>query len=163
MIMGMTAFTLIHVLLSLVGIVTGLVVLVGLCTANSMQGLTLVFLATTLATTITGFLFPFNGFTPALGVGIVSLIILAATISARYNHHLAGFWRGIYVVGAVAALYLNSFVLVVQSFLKVPSLHALAPNGTEPPFAVVQAAVLAFYLVSGFAAIKKFNPALARS
>jgi hypothetical protein len=163
MITEMTTFTLAHVLLSLIGIVSGLVVLSGLCTANAMNGLTLLFLAATATTTVTGFLFPFNGFTPALGVGIVSLTILAATISARYNHRFAGAWRGIYVVGAVAALYLNSFVLVAQLFLKVPSLHALAPNGTETTFAVAQTAVLAFYLITGFIAVKKFHPDHARS
>ncbi len=159
MILGMTTFTAIHVLLSLAGILSGLVVLVGLRAANPMNGWTLLFLATTLATSITGFFFPFHGFTPAIGVGIVSVVILAAAITARYGFHLAGAWRWIYVVGAVAALYFNSFVLVAQSFLKIPVLHSLAPTGSEPPFALAQGVVLVFYLVAGFLAVKGFHPA----
>src|SRR5205807_1527735 len=106
MILGMTTFTAVHVLLSLIGILSGLMVLLGLLTANPMNGLTLLFLATTVATSVTGFFFPFHGFTPALGVGILSLLILVATIAARYGFNLAGAWRWIYVIGAVAALYL---------------------------------------------------------
>jgi hypothetical protein len=159
MILGMTFFTAVHVLLSLIGILSGLVVLVGLCTANPMNAWTLLFLISTLATSVTGFFFPFHGFTPALGLGIVSIVILAAAISARYRFHLAGAWRWVFVVGAVAALYLNSFVLVVQAFLKIPVLHALAPTGSEPAFALTQGAVLIFYLVTGFLAVKGFRPA----
>jgi hypothetical protein len=158
MIPGMTPFTAFHVLLSLIGIASGLVVLSGLRTANPRSGWTLLFLATTLATSVTGFFFSFRGFTPALGVGILSMLILAATIAARYLFHLAGTWRWVYVVGVVAALYFNSFVLVVQSFLKVPPLHTLAPTGTEPAFAVAQSAVLVFFLVTGFLAVKGFHP-----
>ena len=104
MILGMTFFTAVHVLLSLIGILSGLVVLVGLCTANPMNAWTLLFLISTLATSVTGFFFPFHGFTPALGLGIVSTVILATAISARYRFHLAGAWRWVFVVGAVAAL-----------------------------------------------------------
>jgi hypothetical protein len=159
MILGMTFFTAVHVLLSLIGILSGLVVLVGLCTANPMNAWTLLFLISTLATSVTGFFFPFHGFTPALGLGIVSTVILATAISARYRFHLAGAWRWVFVVGAVAALYLNSFVLVVQAFLKIPVLHTLAPTGSEPVFAFTQGAVLIFYLVTGFLAVKGFRPA----
>lgn len=159
MILGMTTFTAVHVLLSLIGILSGLVVVFGLLTANPMNGWTLLFLATTLVTSVTGFLFSFRGFTPALGVGILSMFILAVTIAARYSFHLAGAWRWIYVVGAVAALYFNSFVLVVQSFLKIPILHMLAPNGSEPAFTLTQGIVLVFYLVTGFLAVKRFHPA----
>jgi hypothetical protein len=157
MILGMTLFTAVHVLLSLIGILSGLVVLYGLCTANPMNAWTLLFLTSTLATSVTGFFFSFHGFTPALSLGVVSTFILAAAIGARYGVHLAGAWRWIYVVGAVAALYLNSFVLVVQSFLKVPVLHTLAPMGSGPVFALTQGAVLIFYLVMGFLAIKGFR------
>ena len=153
----MTTFTAIHVLLSLIGILSGLVVLFGLITANAMSGWTLLFLVTTLATSVTGFFFPYHGFTPAIGVGILSVFILAAAIDARYGLDLRGAWRWIYVVCAVIALYFNSFVLVVQAFLKVPALHALAPTGSERPFAVAQALVLAFYLVTGVLAIKGFR------
>jgi hypothetical protein len=158
MILGMTTFTAVHVLLSLIGILSGLVVLFGLLTAKPMNGWTLVFLATTLATSVTGFFFPIHGFTPALGVGILSMFLLAVTIAARYGFDLAGAWRWIYIVGAVAALYFNSFVLVVQSFLKIPVLHTLAPTGSEPAFTLTQGIVLVFYLVSGFLAIKRFRP-----
>jgi hypothetical protein len=154
----MTTFTAIHVLLSLIGIASGLVVLFGQITANRMPSWTLLFIATTLATSITGFFFPFHGFTPALGVGVVSLIILSAAIVARYRFRLTGAWRWIYVVGAVLALYFNSFVLVVQAFLKIPRLHVLAPTGSELPLALVQVLVLAFYLVAGALAVKRFRP-----
>ena len=140
----MNTYTLIHVVLSLVGILSGLVVLYGLLNARRLPRWTHVFVWTTVATTLTGFGFPFNGFTPALGVGIVSTIILVFTVTALYAKKLAGGWRGIYVVTAVAALYLNVFVLIVQLFLKVPALHALAPQGTEPPFAIAQGITLCF-------------------
>jgi hypothetical protein len=157
-ILGMTLFTAVHVLLSLIGILSGLVVLYGLYTADPMNAWTLLYLTSTLATSVTGFFFPFHGFTPALGVGIVSTFILAAVIGARYGFHLAGAWRWVYLVGAVAALYFNSFVLVVQAFLKVPVLHTLAPTGSGPAFALTQGVVLMFYLVTGFLAVKGFRP-----
>lgn len=157
-IFGTTGFTLFHTALSLIAIVAGLVVLRGLIRNNPLNGWTLVFVVTTAATTLTGFLFPFRGFTPAIGTGIVSTLVLAATIPARYAFHLAGPWRWIYVVGAVVSVYLNCFVLVVQSFLKVPALHALAPLGTEPPFAITQAIVLVLFVVAGYLAVRRFRP-----
>jgi hypothetical protein len=160
MIFGPTgAFTLFHVALSLIGIVTGLVVVRGLIRNDPLNGWTLVFVVTTAATTLTGFLFPFKGFTPAIGTGIVSTLVLAATIPARYVFHLAGPWRRIYVIGAVISLYLNCFVLVVQAFLKVPALNALAPQGKEPPFAIAQAIVLLLAVISGYLAVRRFRPA----
>ena len=161
MIAGMTTLTLVHVLISLVAIVSGLVVLFGLCAGKPLNDWTAWFLATTVATSVTGFLFPIHGFTPAIGVGILSLIVLAVAITARYGRHLLGPWRWIYVVGAVVALYFNSFVLVVQSFLKVPALHALAPSGSGPVFATTQGIVLLFYLVTGIIAVRRFHPASA--
>jgi hypothetical protein len=158
LILGMTTFTAVHVLLSLIGIVSGLVVLFGLLTANLMNGWTVLFLATTFATSVTGFFFPIHGFTPALGVGILSMFILAVTIAVRYGFGLTRAWRRVYVVGVVAALYLNSFVLVVQSFLKIPVLHTLAPSGSEPAFTVTQGIVLVFYVVTGFLGVKRFRP-----
>jgi hypothetical protein len=119
----------------------------------------ILFLATTLATSLTGFLFPFHGFTPALGVGVLSIFILAATSAARYGFHLASAWRWVYVVGAVVALYFNSFVLVVQSFLKIPVLHSLAPTVSELPFVVAQGIAVIFYVVTGLLAVKRFRPA----
>jgi hypothetical protein len=157
-----TPFTLAHTLISVAGIVAGFVVLSGLLTSQRMKTWTLAFLGFTIATTVTGFLFPFHGFTPAIGVGVVSLVVLAAALAGRYAFRLTGPWRAIYAATAVLALYLNSFVLVVQLFLKVPPLHALAPNGSEPPFAVAQGLVLLFFVVSGVLAVVRFRPAQAR-
>lgn len=159
MIFGMTTFTAVHVLLSLIGIAAGLVVLVGMRTSQLLAGWTLLFLATTLATSVTGFLFPFHGFTPALAVGVLSVVILAGAIAARYGFHFVGKWRAVYVVTAVSALYFNSFVLVVQAFLKIPALHSLAPNGAGPVFALVHVVVLVFYGVAGVLCFKAFRPA----
>ena len=156
-------FTLIHTGLSLIGIAAGLVVLFGLLRNNPLNSWTLWFLVTTVATTLTGFLFPFRGFTPAIGTGIVSSLVLAATLPARYTFQLAGSWRWIYVVGAVVSLYLNCFVLVVQAFLKVPALHALAPQGTEPPFVLTQGLVLVLFVIAGFLAVRRFHPAATQS
>jgi hypothetical protein len=163
-----SAFTQIHVALSLIGIVAGLVALFGLLRSNPLNSWTLIFIVTTVATTLTGFLFPFKGFTPAIGTGIVSSLVLAVTILARYAFNMVGPWRWIYVVGAVVSLYLNCFVLVVQGFLKVPALHELAPQGNEPAFAVTQGLVLVLFVFAGFIAIRRFHPgsgtaALARS
>jgi hypothetical protein len=159
MIAGMNAYTLFHVLLSLVAILSGLVVLYGMFGSKRLPGWTQVFLWTTVATTVTGFGFPFNGFTPAIGTGIVSSVILAFTIVALYGKRLVGSWRRVYVISAVAALYLNVFVLIVQLFLKVPALNALAPQGKEPPFAITQGIALVLFIAAGFLAVKRFFPA----
>src|SRR6478609_9269957 len=127
-----------HVVVSLVGIATGLVVLAGLIANKRLDGWTLIFLATTLATSVTGFFFPVQQILPSHIVGAISIVVLALAIVARYGRHLAGSWRWIYVVTAVTALYLNVFVLVVQLFLKVEALAVLAPNQTEPPFLIAQ-------------------------
>ena len=153
-----STFTQIHVVLSLIGIVAGLVALFGMFRNNRLNGWTLIFIVTTVATTLTGFLFPFKGFTPAIGTGIVSSLVLAVTILARYAFNMAGPWRRIYVITAVVSLYLNCFVLVVQGFLKVPALHALAPQGTEPAFALTQGLVLVLFVIAGFLAVRRFHP-----
>ena len=160
MIFGMTSFTFFHVLLSLIGILTGLVVLYGLIRSNLMKGWTLAFLVTTVATSVTGFLFPFNGVTPGIILGVLSLIALCAAVTGRYAFHLAGAWRLIYVVGAVVALWLNVVVLIVQSFVKIPTLHALAPTlpPSGPAFMAVQGIVLVFFVVTGFSAVRRFHP-----
>src|ERR1700733_1769997 len=148
----------IHVALSVVGKVSGLVVLYGLLSGNALGGWTALFLATTILTSVTGFpLAPF-GFDPPRAVGILSLILLAIAVGAYYLFHLAGAWRWIYVVTAMAALYLNCFVLVFQGFLKVPALHDLAPTQSEPPFLIAQGAVLIIFVVLGFLAVRKFHP-----
>lgn len=159
----MTAFTLFHVVLSLVGILAGFVVVFGLIASKICRCWTAVFLWTTLATTVTGFMFPYHGFTPALGTGIVSLLVLLPAFFALHARKLAGAWRWIYVVGAVLALYLNFFVLIVQSFLKIPALHALAPTQQEPPFAMAQGAALVLFVVLGILATIKFRPLPAAS
>ena len=130
MIFGMTTstFTAIHVLLSLVGIGSGFAVMYGLLTGKLLNGWTVLFLASTVATSVTGFGFPFDHLLPSHKVGIISLLVLAVAIYGRYARHLAGAWRWIYVVCAAIALYLNCFVLVIQSFLKIPVLSALAPG-----------------------------------
>ncbi len=163
MIFGMTTatFTLVHVVLSLIGIVSGLIVVYGLLNAKRLDKWTALFLVTTVATSVTGFGFPFDHLLPSHKVGIISLVLLAIAILARYAMHLAGAWRWIYVVGAVMSLYLNVFVLVVQFFLKVPALHAMAPTGSEPPFLVAQLVVLVLFVVLGIAAVKKFRNVIA--
>src|SRR6266702_2203729 len=150
-------YTIIHVLISLVGIFTGLIVLFGLLAGKRLDGWTKWFLITTVATSVTGFFFPFHGFTPAHGVGIISLVVLAVAIYARYPRQLAGHWRWIYVVTAVIALYLNVFVAVVQAFEKVPALKVMAPAQTEPPFKVTQLVVLALFVVLGILAAIRFR------
>ena len=153
-------YTIIHTLISFVAIFTGLIVLFGMLAGERLDGWTKWFLITTVLTSVTGFFFPFHGFTPAHGVGIMSLLVLAVAIFARYQRQLAGAWRWIYVVTAVIALYLNVFVGVVQAFLKVPALHVMAPTQTEPPFKLTQLVVLALFIVLGIVAAIRFRPAL---
>jgi hypothetical protein len=143
------------VLLSLVGIGSGLVVLFGLLTAKRLDGWTALFLATTVATSVTGFGFPVDHLLPSHKVGIISLVVLAVAILARYALHLAGAWRRIYVVCAAGALYLNVFVGVVQAFLKVPALTAMAPKQTDRPFVITQLVVLALFVVLTIVATKR--------
>ncbi len=151
-------YTIIHTLISLVAIFTGFVVVFGMLGRNRLDGWTKWFLVTAVATTITGFFFPFHGFTPAIGLGIISLPFLALTIFARYPKHLAGPWRWIYVIGAVICLYFNLFVLVVQAFEKIPALHALAPTQTEPPFKLTQLIVLLITALLAIVAAIRFHP-----
>jgi len=160
MILGMSidTFTLVHVIISLVGIVTGLIVLFGMFGGHRMSGITALFLLTTILTSVTGFLFPISGFTPAIGVGIISLAILALALLGLYGFRLAGAWRWIYVVSAVIALYLNVFVLVVQSFQKLAFLQPLAPTQSEPPFQIAQGIVLLLFIVGGIVAVRRFHP-----
>jgi len=155
---GISTLQDIHVLLSLIGIAAGLIVVYGLVESRRMEGMTLLFLASTLLTNLTGFLFPITGFTPAIGVGIIGTAVMILCLVARYIKAMHGRWRGIYVVTAVISLYLNVFVLVVQLFLKVPALNAFAPNGNEPPFAIVQGVVLLAAIIFGWLATRRFRP-----
>ena len=157
--MGMTieTFTIVHTAISLIGIVSGVVVMFGLLGGKQRDKWTALFLLTTVLTSVTGFLFPFDHLLPSHKVGIISLVVLAVAIPARYLFHLAGGWRRTYVLTAVLALYLNVFVLVVQLFLKVPALHAMAPTQQEPPFLVTQLIVLALFIWLAIAGVKKFR------
>ena len=155
--MSLSAFTLVHVLLSLVGIGSGFVVLYGLLVGKRLDGWTALFLATTVATSATGFGFPFDHLLPSHLVGCISLAVLAVAVYALYGRHLAGAWRRIYVITAVIALYLNVFVLVVQAFRRVPALHALAPTQTEMPFLPMQFLVLDMFITLGVLAAIRFR------
>jgi hypothetical protein len=146
-----------HVAISLVAIGAGFVVSWGLLTSRRLDGWTALFLATTVLTSLTGFLFPVDHFMPSHAIAIISLVVLAAAIYARYSRRMTGKWRLVYVIGAVASFYLNFFVLVVQSFLKVPALNELAPQGNEPPFAIAQLVVLAAFVVLGVLASIRFR------
>ncbi len=156
-------YTIIHTLISLVAIFTGIVVLFGMLAGNRLDCWTQWFLTTAVLTTVTGFFFPFHGFTPAIGLGIISLPFLALTIFARYSKHLAGAWRWIFAIGAVICLYFNLFVLVVQLFEKVPALHAMAPTQTESPFKLTQLVVLMLSTVLAIVAVIRFQPEPARA
>jgi len=159
MILGMTTstFTLLHVLISLAGIGSGFIVVYGLLTGKRLDGWTAIFLATTVLTSLTGFLFPVEHLLPSHIIGMISLVVLAVAILARYAGHMEHAWRWIYVVCAVLALYLNVFVAVMQSFLKIPAVHALAPTQKEPPFLVAQLVVMAIFAMIGVFAVKKFR------
>lgn len=158
MILGLSLpmFTLFHVALSLVGIASGLIVVYGFVSAKRLDRWTALFLVTTVLTSATGFLFPFKHLLPSHIVGILSLLLLAVAIVARYGRRLEGGWRRTYVACAMVALYLNCFVLVVQCFLKVPALHALAPKGNEPPFLIAQFALLAIFVWLTLVAVRRF-------
>jgi len=156
---SLATYTLVHVIISLVGIVSGLMVLFGMFGGKRLDGMTAIFLVTTVLTSVTGFGFPFMHVTPGIILGVLSLVVLAISIPARYTFRMAGKWRAIYVITAIVALYFNCFVLVAQSFLKVPALHALAPKGNEPPFAIAQGILLVLFIVAGIRAVKKFHPA----
>jgi hypothetical protein len=147
----------VHVVLSLAGIGSGFIVVFGLIAAKRLDGLTALFLATTVATSLTGFLFPFHKLLPSHVVGIVSLVVLAIAILARYARHLTGAWRWIYAANVVIGLYLNVFVLVAQAFQKVPTLKAMAPTQSEAPFVVAQVVVMALFVVLGILAVKRFH------
>jgi hypothetical protein len=158
--MSLATFTMVHVIISLIGIVSGILVMFGLLGSNRMPGMTAIFLLFTILTSATGFLFPFTKLLPSHMIGILSLVLLAIACVALYGLKLSGPWRSVYVVTAMISLYLNVFVLVIQSFLKIPVLHALAPSvpPSEPPFAVVQGLVLLFFIIVIVGAIRRFRP-----
>jgi hypothetical protein len=159
MILGMSTatYTFLHVLISLVGIGMGLIVMFGFLNGKRFDGMNTLFLATTALTSVTGFGFPFDHLLPSHILGIISLVVLAIAIPARYVFHLAGAWRRVYVITASIALYLNVFVLVVQSFMKVPALNALAPTQKEPPFLIAQLVVMFIFIGLTILAVKRFH------
>jgi len=165
MVLGMSLanFTMVHVIISLIGIVSGIIVMFGMLGSNRMPGLTAIFLLSTILTSATGFGFPFTQLLPSHMIGILSLVLLAIACIALYAMRLTGPWRWIYVTTALAALYLNVFVGVIQAFLKIPALHALAPSvpPSEPPFAVIQGLVLLFFVIVIIGAWRRFRPAAA--
>jgi hypothetical protein len=163
MIMGMSALTFVHVVLSLIGIFAGFFVVLGLLTSKRLDGWTALFLTSTVATSVSGFFFPFRGITPADVFGMLSLIVLPVAVFARYGRNLAGGWRRTYVVSAMIALYLNVFILIVQLFEKVPALRALAPTKSAPLFKVTQLVVLVLFVVLSIAAAKRFRDEPART
>jgi hypothetical protein len=158
--LSLSTFTAVHVIISLIGIVAGLVVMFGLLASERKPGMTAIFLLFTILTSATGFLFPFNGVTPGDVIGALSLVLLAIACIALYGMKLSGTWRWIYVVTGMISLYFNVFVLVIQSFLKIGPLHELAPG--NPPsglaFAVVQGVVLVFFVIMTIRAVKRFRP-----
>jgi hypothetical protein len=161
MVWGMTlaTFTAVHVALSLIGIAAGFVVMVGLLRGTELRGWTAVFLVTTVATSVTGYGFPVDRLLPSHVVGALSLVVLAIAIVALYGLRLRGIWRSVYVVCVALALYFNVFVGVVQAFLRIPALHALAPQQNEPPFVIAQLIVLAGFIVLTILAVKRFRVA----
>jgi hypothetical protein len=161
--MSLSTFVLVHVAISLIGIVAGIVVMFGMLGSKRQPRLTALFLLFTILTSVTGFLIPpllFDKTLPSHMVGLLSLVLLAIACFALYVMNLRGAWRWIYTLTALVSLYLNVFVLVIQSFLKVPSLHALAPSvpPAEPPFAVVQGVVLVFFVLTIIGAWRRFRP-----
>ena len=162
MILGMSiqAFTLLHVVISLIAIVTGFIVVIGMIDGKTLPLWTGLFLLTTVLTTVTGFLFPFSGITPGIVVGVLSSILLIIALFALYVRRLTRSWRWIYITTALAALYLNVFVSIVQSFQKIEFLQKLAPTGSEPPFLITQGVALGIIIVLGALAIARFRPGM---
>ena len=158
--MSLATFTLVHVIISLIAIVAGIIVMFGMLGSQRQPGLTAIFLLFTILTSVTGFMFPFTELLPSHMIAILSLVLLAVACVALYVMKLSGAWRRIYVVTALLSLYFNMFVLVIQGFLKVPALAALAPGNppTGPVFAVVQGVVLVVFAVVIVSAWRRFRP-----
>jgi hypothetical protein len=161
MLFDLATFTAIHTILSLIALLAGVVVVIGLLGAQSYPFWTSLFLITAIATSVTGYGFPFNGVLPSHIVGAIALLVLAAVLLARYVFHLGGAWRGIYAIGMVVSLYFLVFVAIAQAFLKLAPLKAIAPTGTGLPFIVTQTAALAIFVVLGIAAARSFRPSRA--
>lgn len=154
----MSTLTLIHVIISLIAVAAGIIVAQGLIAADRHERSTFVYMVTILLTSLTGFLFPFNGVTPGIIFGVITVLIFIPTAIARYKFHMAGIWRLVFIIGSLFMHYLNCVVLIVQSFQKIPALKALAPQGNELPLLVVQAALLVAFLIVGFLSVRRFRP-----
>jgi len=157
--LSLPAFTTFHVALSVIGIAAGLVLVRGFLGSHPMNAVTMLFLVTTALTSLTGFLFPFHGVTPGIVIGVLSLILLLAAVVARYAFHVAGAWRWIYVASSITALWFNVFIFVVQSFEKVPFLHALDPTASGLPFKFTQLAMLLIFAWLGVRSVRSYRPA----
>lgn len=160
MVLGMSlpAFTTLHVIISLVAIAAGFVVVYGMSMSKRMPGWTALFLATTILTSVTGFLFPFEKLLPSHIFGVISLAVLAVAVLAFYWYRLTGTWRWLYIASALLALYLNVFVLVVQGFLKVAPLNRLAPTQSELPFVLAQGTLLVAFVALFVWMVRAFRP-----
>ena len=156
--LSLSTYTIIHVIISLIAIVTGFITVFGMLTGDRMASWTAIFLVMTVLTSVTGFGFPFDHVLPSHVVGAISLVFLAVAVFALYVKHLAGAWRWIYVVSAIVALWFNVFVLIVQSFMKISVLKALAPTQSEPPFQIMQGAALVLFVVLAIMEVRKFRP-----
>jgi hypothetical protein len=159
--LSLSTYTTIHVIISLIAIAAGFITVFGMLTRDRMARWTAIFLIMTVLTSATGFGFPFDHVLPSHVVGAISLVFLAVALFAVYVKHLAGAWRWIYVVSAIVALWFNVFVLIVQSFMKISALKALAPTQSEPPFQIAQGAALALFVVLAILAVRQFRPAAA--
>ncbi len=156
--LSIEAFTVLHVVITMIAIFSGFVVLGAMFAGANLGGWTALFLLMTILTSVTGFMFPIKTLTPALIVGTIASLILVVALVALYKHQLAGRWRVVYVVSAVVSLYLNVFVLIAQSFQKVSFLNPYAPTGAEPPFAIAQGVALISFVVLGVMAVRRFHP-----
>ena len=152
-------YTAFHTILSLIALVVGIVVVADLLSPKIRRSLTVLFLITAIATSVTGFGFPFHGILPSHILGVIALIVLAVALYAMYGAHLHGAWRPVYAVAIVASLYFLVFVGIAQAFSKIPFLHVLAPNGSEPPFAIAQLVALVLFIAVGYAAARSFRRA----
>lgn len=162
MILGMSlqTFTLLHVAISLIAIVTGFIVVIGMIEGKRLPAWTALFLLTTVLTSVTGFMFPFGGITPGIVIGALSSVSLVIALFSLYVRRLTRAWRWIYAVSAIAALYLNVFVSIAQAFQKIPFLGTLAPTQAEPPFLIIQAVALGIVIVLGVLAVVRFRPGM---
>ena len=154
----MSTFTWVHTALSVAALIAGLIVVIGLFTSKTLGGWTAIFLATAIATSATGFGFPFKSFGASHWIGVISLVVLVLAVLARYVFHYAGAWRWLYAVCTVVAFYFLVFVLIAQAFKKVPALAALAPTLSEPPFAIAQVVAMVIFVVIAVATARKFRP-----